>query len=90
LLPGGILIGAKFTLRPSFAFSYIGSVTALHSSSGSQQNYAALRRGRHLYSAAPSRWTSAHILAIIIIITTITFTFAICCRPSVCLSVCRL
>jgi len=29
LLPDGILPGAKFTLHPSLAFSYIGSVTAL-------------------------------------------------------------
>ena len=29
-----ILPGAKFTLRPSLAFAYIGSVTARHSSSG--------------------------------------------------------
>jgi len=58
--PDGILPGAKFTLRPSFAFSYIGSVTARHSSSGRQPNFAALRRGRHLYSA--SRWASVHIL----------------------------
>jgi len=34
LLPRNeILRGAKFTLRPSFAFSYIGSVTARQSSS---------------------------------------------------------
>jgi len=34
LLPRiGILPGAKFTLRPTLAFSYIGSVTARHSSS---------------------------------------------------------
>jgi len=40
--PDGILPGAEFTLRPSLAFSYIGSVTARHSSSGVSQ---ALRRG---------------------------------------------
>ena len=53
------------------AFSYIGSVTAQHSSSGASaivcgvvqgmelQNF---RRWRHLYSAwRPSRWASAHI-----------------------------
>jgi len=40
LAPDGILPGAKFTLRPSFAFSYIGSITARHSSSGRQQNFA--------------------------------------------------
>jgi len=40
LAPDGILPGAKFTLRPSFAFSYIGSITARHSSSGHQQNFA--------------------------------------------------
>jgi len=42
--------GATFTLRPSLALSYIGSVTALHLSSGRQPNFAALR-GRHVYSA---------------------------------------
>jgi len=30
LSPDGILPGAKFTLRPSLAFSYIGSITARH------------------------------------------------------------
>jgi len=75
LLPAnGILQGAKFTLRPSLAFSYIGSVTAQHSSRGRQPNFVAwcqewnyrtfnIRRRRHLYSAGrPSRWASAHIL----------------------------
>ena len=38
---GGILPAAKFTLRPSLAFSYIGSVTPRHSSSGRQPNFAA-------------------------------------------------
>jgi len=43
LAPDRILPGAKFTLspRPSLAFSYIGSVTAWHSSSGRQPNFAA-------------------------------------------------
>jgi len=41
LPPSGILPAAKFTLRPSFAFSYIGSVTARHSSSGRQPKLAA-------------------------------------------------
>jgi len=41
LRPYGILPGAEFTLRPSLAFSYVGSVTAQHSSSGHQPNYAA-------------------------------------------------
>jgi len=64
----GILTGAEFTLRPSFTFSYIGSVTARHSSSGCQPNFAALRRERHLYSAGrPSCWASAHILVFKII-----------------------
>jgi len=40
-----------------------GSVTARHSSSGHQPNYAALNIGRHLYSAGrPSRWAFAHVL----------------------------
>ena len=37
----GILPDAKFTLRPSLAFSYIVSVTVRHSSSGRQPNFAA-------------------------------------------------
>jgi len=36
----GILQGAKFTLHPSLAFCYIGSVTAQPSSSGRQPNFA--------------------------------------------------
>jgi len=60
LLPRNrILPGAIFTLRPSHAFSYIGSVSARHSSSERQPNFAALSRGRQLYSAGrPSRWAS--------------------------------
>jgi len=41
LPPNGILPAAKFTLRPSLVYSYIGSVTAWHSSSGHQPNFAA-------------------------------------------------
>ena len=64
LLPRyGILTGVQFTLRPSLALSYIGSITARHSSSGRQPNFAALSRGRHLYSVGrPSRWALAYIL----------------------------
>jgi len=39
LAPDRILPGAKFTLCPSLAFSYIGSVTARHSSYGCQPNF---------------------------------------------------
>jgi len=74
LPPDRILHGAKFTLRPSLAFSYIGSVTARHSSSGRQPNYGVVQgmelpnfhRGCHLYSAGrPSRCASAHILVVL-------------------------
>ena len=42
--------------------SRLGSVTARHSSSGRQPNFAALNRGCHLYSAGrPSRWALAHV-----------------------------
>jgi len=41
LSPNGFLARAKFTLHPSLAFSYIGSVTAWHASSGPQPNFAA-------------------------------------------------
>jgi len=47
--------------------SPIGSVTARHSSSGREPNFAALSTGRHLYSAGrPSRWALAHILVHIV------------------------
>jgi len=48
----GILSGAKFTFRPSLALSYLGSVTARHSSSKRQPNFAALNTGRHLFGRA--------------------------------------
>ena len=42
--------------------SRLGSITARHGSSGRQPNFAALNRGRDLYSAGrPSRWALAHI-----------------------------
>ena len=42
--------------------SCLGSVAARHSSSGRQPNFAALNRGRHLYSAGrPSHWALAYI-----------------------------
>jgi len=41
LPPNIILPAAKFSLRPSLAFSYIGSITAQHSSSGHQPNFVA-------------------------------------------------
>jgi len=42
--------------------SRLGSFTARHCSNGRQPNFAALNRGRHLYSAGrPSRWALAHI-----------------------------
>ena len=45
--------------------SRLGTVTARHCSSGRQPNFAALNRGRHLYSAGrPSRWALAHILVV--------------------------
>jgi len=50
--------------------SRLGSVTARHSSSGRQPNFAALSRGRHLYSAGrPSRWARlAHILVVLVVL----------------------
>ena len=47
----------------------LGSVTARHSSSGRQRNFAALNRRRHLCSAGrPSRWALAHILVLMYIL----------------------
>jgi len=51
--------------------SCLGRVTVRHSSSGRQPNFAALNRGRHLYSTGqPSRWALAHISSFSIISTT--------------------
>jgi len=44
-------------------FPRLDSITARYCSSGRQSNFAALNRGRHLYSAGrPWRWALAHIL----------------------------
>ena len=46
--------------------SRLGSVTARHSSSARQPNFAALNRGRHLCLAGqPSRWALAHISSVV-------------------------
>ena len=48
--------------------SRLGIVTARHSSSGRQPNFAALNKGRHLCSAGrPSRFALAHILVLIML-----------------------
>jgi len=62
--------------------SLLGSVTAWHSSSGRQPNFAALNRGRHLYLAGwPSRWALAHILVVLVFFITI-FCLVPCGRLS--------
>jgi len=44
-------------------FRVLAAYTARYSSRGRQPNFAALNRGRHLYSAGqPSLWALAHIL----------------------------
>jgi len=61
--PNGILLGAKFTLHPSFAFSYIGSVTAWHFSSGIRQTLQQVgtRNGiTKLSQMAPPIWHGGH------------------------------
>jgi len=64
LLPrNGILPCAKFSLSPPSLALLFGSVTARHSSSRREPNFAAFCTGRHLYSAGrPSRWVLAHIV----------------------------
>ena len=55
-------LGHPFQLQ---RLSRPGSVTAWHSRSGHQPNFAALNTGRHLYSAGrPSRWALAHVLVL--------------------------
>jgi len=77
LPPSGIPPGAKFTFRPSIAFSYIGSVTARHSSSARLPNFVAWykewnygsfaprhfqQRSPPIFWGRPSRWALSHIL----------------------------
>jgi len=71
LPPKGILPGAKFSLCPGLAFSYFDSVTARHSSSGHQPNFASWykeqnygtfaprhfqQRAPRIFRGRPSRW----------------------------------
>jgi len=61
------LPGAKFTLRPpSLALSYIGSVTARHSSSGREPNCGVEHMAPPIFSRRPSSWALAHILVLLI------------------------
>ena len=55
---------ASLDAKPTFQWvSRLVSVTAQHSSSGHQPNFAALKRGPHLYLAGwLSCWALAHIL----------------------------
>jgi len=65
--PYEILPDAKFTRCPSLAFSYIGSVTARHSSSVRQPfvawytewNYGTFTDGATYMAGRPSHWASA-------------------------------
>ena len=85
LLPRNrILPCAKFTLRPSLGFSFIGSVTCTALEQWASGKVCSIvqgmelrkfRRWCHLYSAGrPSRWASAHIL--------VSESFSDTCRPS--------
>ena len=48
----GVLPGAKFTLRPCLALSYISSVTARHSSIGRQPNCGVEQRAPPIFGRA--------------------------------------
>ena len=57
--------------------SRLGFVTAATSLNECQQNFAALNRGRHLYSAGrPSRWALAHISSSIFFWLTVYIQFS--------------
>jgi len=75
LSPNGILSGAKLTLRPRLAFSYIGNVTARHSSSQITVSQT-LRNGTR--NGIPE-------LSLLVLLGD---RFALCYRIVVCLSVC--
>ena len=82
----GILPRAEFTLRLTLAFSYIGSVTVRHSSSGRQRKFAASYRewnygtfaegATYIRLGRPSRWASAHIR--VLLISSRTFLYRTC------------
>jgi len=55
--PNGILPRAKFTLRPSLAFSYIGSIAERHSSSGCQPN-CGMVQGMELWNVRSSSFST--------------------------------
>ena len=76
LLPRGILPGAKFTLRPSLPFSYIGRVTAWHSSSGRQPDFVASYlqwQGGH-----PVRHWAVELSSCVFLLLYISFDWWIC------------
>ena len=54
----GILPGAKFTLRPSLALTYIGSVTARHSSSGRETKLCGVVHGMELRNLRSSEFST--------------------------------
>jgi len=57
--------------------SRLGSLTARHSSIGRQPHFAAMNRGRQLYSAGrPSRWALAHISSVVFFSESRTFRWA--------------
>jgi len=70
LAPDRILLGAKFSIRPSLAFDWQRYCTALQQRASAKlcgvvqgMKSRNFRRGRHLYSTGrPSRWALAHIL----------------------------
>jgi len=78
----GILPSAKFTLRPSLAFSYIGSVTARHLLNIIQQ------RATPIFGERPSRWASAHILVTFCVSRRRRKMYCGHARLCVCMSVC--
>jgi len=76
------LLTAEICWRPcKFQLvSRLGSITARHSSSGHQPNFAALNRGRHLYLAGqPSRWALAHFLVVAFVLQHWVQLGCICC-----------
>jgi len=63
----------------------LGSVSARQSSTGHQPNFAALNRGRHLYSAGrPSCWASAHISSLGLAFYFFLVWLTLCCSCVVC------
>jgi len=75
-----ILPGAKFTLRPSLAFSYIGSVTARHEQWASVKLCGVQQRAPPIFGRAAITLGIGHILVLFVLLTSFSLS-KFSCKP---------